>query len=197
METPFTESSNSGENNKQLFFHKGTPLSSIKLARELTALLENNKKTLVLLCIGTDRATGDALGPLVGSYLNKLNPKGIEIYGTLENPVHALNLKSTLEQINSTHDKPFILAVDAALGNKEYIGYIKLSPGSIKPGESVSKVLPAVGDVHITAIVNVKGFMEPQVLQSTPLSLVMELSRIISRGIFLTLMRSKAPNTHT
>jgi len=197
METPFTESSNSGENNKQLFFHKGTPLSSIKLARELTALLENNKKTLVLLCIGTDRATGDALGPLVGSYLNKLNPKGIEIYGTLENPVHALNLKSTLEQINSTHEKPFILAVDAALGNKEYIGYIKLSPGSIKPGESVSKVLPAVGDVHITAIVNVKGFMEPQVLQSTPLSLVMELSRIISRGIFLTLMRSKAPNTHT
>jgi len=197
METPFTESSNSGENNKQLFFHKGTPLSSIKLARELTALLENNKKTLVLLCIGTDRATGDALGPLVGSYLNKLNPKGIEIYGTLENPVHALNLKSTLEQINSTHDKPFILAVDAALGNKEYIGYIKLSPGSIKPGESVSKVLPAVGDVHITAIVNVKGFMEPQVLQSTPLSLVMELSRIISRGIFLTLMRSNAPNTHT
>ncbi len=197
METPFTESSNSGENNKQLFFHKGTPLSSIKLARELSALLENNKKTLVLLCIGTDRATGDALGPLVGSYLNKLNPKGIEIYGTLENPVHALNLKSTLEQINSTHKKPFILAVDAALGNKEYIGYIKLSPGSIKPGESVSKVLPAVGDVHITAIVNVKGFMEPQVLQSTPLSLVMELSRIISRGIFLTLMRSKAPNTHT
>jgi len=197
MENPFTESSNSGENNKQLFFHKGTPLSSIKLARELTALLENNKKTLVLLCIGTDRATGDALGPLVGSYLNKLNPKGIEIYGTLENPVHALNLKSTLEQINSTHEKPFILAVDAALGNKEYIGYIKLSPGSIKPGESVSKVLPAVGDVHITAIVNVKGFMEPQVLQSTPLSLVMELSRIISRGIFLTLMRSKAPNTHT
>lgn len=197
MENPFTESSNSGENNKQLFFHKGTPLSSIKLARELTALLENNKKTLVLLCIGTDRATGDALGPLVGSYLNKLNPKGIEIYGTLENPVHALNLKSTLEQINSTHEKPFILAVDAALGNKEYIGYIKLSPGSIKPGESVSKVLPAVGDVHITAIVNVKGFMEPQVLQSTPLSLVMELSRIISRGIFLTLMRSKAPNTNT
>lgn len=197
MENPFTESSNSGENNKQLFFHKGTPLSSIKLARELSALLENNKKTLVLLCIGTDRATGDALGPLVGSYLNKLNPKGIEIYGTLENPVHALNLKSTLEQINSTHEKPFILAVDAALGNKEYIGYIKLSPGSIKPGESVSKVLPAVGDVHITAIVNVKGFMEPQVLQSTPLSLVMELSRIISRGIFLTLMRSKAPNTHT
>ena len=47
----------------------------------------DGEKTVVFLCIGTDRATGDALGPLVGSYLLK---NGLEnVYGTVDEPVHA------------------------------------------------------------------------------------------------------------
>ena len=49
-----------------------TPLVQSKIAKHLLhILLRNNiyKKDLIILCIGTDRSTGDSLGPLVGSRL--------------------------------------------------------------------------------------------------------------------------------
>jgi len=48
--------------------------------------------------------------------------------------------------------------------------------------------LPPVGDMHITGIVNVGGFMEYFVLQNTRLSLVMKMSHIIAEAIFLSLL---------
>ncbi|WDC85687.1 DUF1256 domain-containing protein [Caloramator sp. mosi_1] len=58
-----------------------------------------NKK-LVILCIGTDRSTGDCLGPLVGYKLNRLTlNKNIDIFGTLNTPVHAKNLDEHIDFI--------------------------------------------------------------------------------------------------
>ena len=49
---------------------------------------------LIFLCIGSDRVTGDCLGPYVGYQLfEHLDAHGIYIYGTLKEPVHALNLE--------------------------------------------------------------------------------------------------------
>jgi hypothetical protein len=42
------------------------------------------------ICIGTDRSSGDSLGPFVGTYLNEMGYKNV--YGTLDEPVHAMNL---------------------------------------------------------------------------------------------------------
>ena len=47
----------------------------------------------------------------------------------------------------------------------------------------MNKNLPEVGEVHITGIVNVAGFMEYFVLQNTRLSIVMKMADIISRSI--------------
>ena len=50
---------------------------------------------LVFLCIGSDRVTGDCLGPYIGhQLLEHLNTDthGVYVYGTLKSPVHALNL---------------------------------------------------------------------------------------------------------
>ena len=48
----------------------------------------------VVLCIGTDRVTGDSLGPLVGTFLHAYgSDRYLSIYGTLDFPVHALNLE--------------------------------------------------------------------------------------------------------
>jgi putative sporulation protein YyaC len=47
----------------------------------------------------------------------------------------------------------------------------------------VNKSLPEVGNIHITGIVNVSGFMEYFVLQNTRLSLVMNMAEIISTSI--------------
>ncbi|MNY42755.1 hypothetical protein D3C86_1776740 [compost metagenome] len=51
----------------------------------------------------------------------------------------------------------------------------------MRPGAGVNKQLPPVGDIHMTGIVNVGGFMEYFVLQNTRLSLVMQLGdKIVS-----------------
>ena len=52
---------------------------------------------IVFVCIGSDRITGDSLGPLVGHQLSRYHWKNIYVYGTLNEPVHALNLETTLE----------------------------------------------------------------------------------------------------
>ncbi|MCR4430298.1 MAG: spore protease YyaC [Tepidanaerobacteraceae bacterium] len=137
---------------------------------------------VIILCIGTDRSTGDSLGPLVGDKLKK-SCNHARVLGTLSEPVHAGNLSKVLEELNKSYADPFIIAVDASLGCSENVGTIKLAKGSIKPGAGVNKDLPPVGDFHITGIVNVGGFMEYFVLQNTRLYVVMKMAEIISEGI--------------
>lgn len=140
---------------------------------------------LVIVCIGTDRSTGDCLGPLVGTALSKLNSgRQFHLYGTLEEPVHAMNLKDTLEKINQSFHNPFIIGIDACLGQTSSVGSIQVVHGPLRPGAGVNKELPPVGDIHLTGIVNVGGFMEYFVLQNTRLSLVMRLSEIISNSLY-------------
>ncbi|MBO2944483.1 spore protease YyaC [Paenibacillus sp. F411] len=141
-------------------------------------------RPLVVVCIGTDRSTGDCLGPLVGTALARYHSSMFHLYGTLDDPVHAMNLQDTLSMIYSTYDNPYIIGVDACLGQTASVGSIQISDGPLKPGAGVNKELPPVGDIHITGIVNVGGFMEYFVLQNTRLSLVMRLSDIIASCLF-------------
>ncbi|WP_018754117.1 spore protease YyaC [Paenibacillus sanguinis] len=138
---------------------------------------------IVIICIGTDRSTGDCLGPLVGTALSKYNSPYFHLYGTLEEPVHAMNLKETLEYIQHSYNNPYIISIDACLGQSASIGSIQVVQGPLRPGAGVNKQLPPVGDIHLTGIVNVGGFMEYFVLQNTRLSLVMRLSEIISTSL--------------
>jgi len=78
-------------------------------------LLELNSscsRTIVYLCIGTDRATGDCLGPLVGSRLQNYLPNA-EVYGTLQQPVHAVNLEQVMSDLTRKHADPLVIAIDA------------------------------------------------------------------------------------
>lgn len=132
---------------------------------------------MVIICIGTDRSTGDSLGPMVGTMLSR---KGVpNVYGTLHDPIHALNLEERIEQIKAEHPNAFVLAIDACLGRFEHIGFIRFRPGSLAPGSGVEKKLPTVGDVHIVGVVNAGGFTEVVVLQNTRLSVVMDMAECI------------------
>jgi len=60
----------------------------------------------------------------------------------------------------------------------------------LKPGAGVKKELPVVGDIHITGVVNVGGFMEYFVLQNTRLHLVISMAEVIAKGIYLALFQT-------
>ncbi|MDD3364822.1 MAG: spore protease YyaC [Syntrophomonas sp.] len=151
----------------------------------LTDMNSGFKRDIVYLCIGTDRATGDCLGPLVGTRLQAMSP-AINLFGTLEKPSHAANLESVLEEIANQYKNPLVVAVDASLGNTDRIGYINIKPGGLKPGTALKKMLPEVGDFHISAVVNVGGFLEQMVLQNTRLYVVYKMADLIARSLYLS-----------
>ena len=140
-------------------------------------------KQLVILCIGTDRCTGDSLGPFVGEKLSSTCLNNFFIYGTLENPVHAKNLTDTIEKIYITFKNPYIIAIDASLGKISDIGKIILKDSPLAPGLALKKDLPKVGDLSVTGIVNMSGNFEFLVLQNTRLYTVMLLSKTISKSL--------------
>ncbi|MHB8155799.1 MAG: spore protease YyaC [Desulfocucumaceae bacterium] len=167
------------------------PLGVAKFCWDLTARLRGagvkKERDKVLLCIGTDRSTGDSLGPLIGSKIKPLTQDYLHVYGTLDEPVHASNLKQKLDQIYGLFKDPYIIAVDACLGSLESVGHISIGDGAIQPGAGVNKDLPSVGDIHITGIVNVGGFMEYLVLQNTRLNIVMKMADLIAEGLARTI----------
>ncbi len=147
---------------------------------------ENGKTAGVLfLCIGTDRSTGDSLGPLIGYKLKEKHLERLEIVGTLERPVHAMNLDTYQTILKIRYPKHVVVAVDASVGNMEHIGYVTLGKGALKPGLGVSKELKAVGDIFITGIVGSCGNYDPLMLQSIRLSVVMRMADCISHSIYL------------
>ncbi|WAA09543.1 spore protease YyaC [Fervidibacillus albus] len=170
----------------EVVIHENNPFASLELANAIRALVpENRSKRIVVICIGTDRSTGDSLGPLVGSFLQeKRLPTHYSVFGTLDEPVHAVNLVDRIKDIDDRYPHAFKLAVDACLGRSQHVGTIYCKDGPVKPGAGVNKTLPPVGDAHITGIVNVAGFMEYVVLQNTRLHLVMKLAKTIADGIY-------------
>ena len=142
------------------------------------------------LCIGTDRATGDSLGPLVGEFMAPFITGASRLFGTLDKPVHAGNLTQVIEEAGWPAKGRMLIAVDACLGRASSVGNITIGQGSLLPGAGLSKNLPAVGDIYITGVVNARPGLpgtEGATLQSTRLSMVMRMARAISRGILLGL----------
>ncbi len=169
-------------------YHYDDPYCFSKIEKIANSLiLDLNRdlsREIVYLCIGTDRATGDCLGPLVGTRLKALAASA-NVYGTLEQPVHATNLDESLSKIALEYNNPLLIAIDACLGNADRIGYINVGRGSLKPGTALRKVLPEVGDFYISAVVNVGGFLEHMVLQNTRLHTVYRMADIIAKGLGL------------
>jgi putative sporulation protein YyaC len=119
----------------------------------------------------------------VGYKLQNNTYNNLYFHGTLKNPVHAKNLDDTIKLIEAKYENPFVVAIDACLGQTEHVGFISIGEGSIKPGSGVNKELPPIGNMYITGIVNYGGFMDFLVLQNTRLCVVMDMADIIAKGI--------------
>jgi putative sporulation protein YyaC len=138
---------------------------------------------IVIVCIGTNRYSGDSLGPQVGSRLFERfeGHRLVHIYGTLDKPVHALNIHKTLAHIAIKHSRPYIIAVDACLGQYYKIGTLQLVEQPLEPGMSLNKQLPPIGHIHLKGIINNHGPLNHKVLEDTSLTFVQEMSAVVSR----------------
>ena len=137
------------------------------ICEEMTA---TGKDGVMFLCIGTDRSTGDSLGPLIGHKLRGRRLAGAAVIGTLDKPVHAMNLDLYARYIKLHYPDYVVVAIDASVGSPDHVGYATLGRGALQPGLGVSKNLEAVGDISITGIVGGAGSRDPVMLQSVRLS---------------------------
>ncbi len=145
------------------------------LSNYISEILGDNT---IIVCIGTDRCIGDSLGPIVGTLLKRNNFR-YPVYGTLKSPIHAMNLKEELDRIHDIHKDPYIIAIDACLGDESYIGNIQIRYGPIYPGKGVGKRLPTVGDLSIVGIVDKFTNDDIIPIYNIRLSLVMDMAEVI------------------
>ena len=138
----------------------------------------------IVVCVGSDLAIGDSLGPIVGSMLKyKTQGLGCFLYGTLAAPVTAKEIKYTRAFLQKTHPFSPIIAVDAAVGEKGDIGLIRVTNNPLAPGAGANKKLGELGDVSILGIVAEKSITNYGILNTTRLNLVYTMSEIISEGL--------------
>ncbi|WP_282939751.1 spore protease YyaC [Paenibacillus sp. RC67] len=156
---------------------KGRELAEFLLTIRQTDL---DASEILFLCIGTDRSTGDALGPLVGTMLVEAGYP--YVMGTLEAPLDASNMIERLADIPLGLK---VIAIDACLGQHASVASYQVSNQPMEPGKSLGKQLPAVGDYSIAGIVNVDGGQKYSTLQSTSLYRVMVMAKEIVAAIRL------------
>jgi putative sporulation protein YyaC len=174
---------------RELYYYDTTrQFEAAELAARLYIMMQEElkkgeKEKVLVLCIGTDRSTGDSLGPLIGYQLRQRGLKYIRVLGTLNCPVHAMNLADTIHLLKAEYPDHLIIAVDASVGMRSHVGCITLGRGALKPGLGVRKDLQSVGDLFITGIVGGGGGFDPASLQSIRLSVVMRMAECISDSI--------------
>ena len=138
----------------------------------------------VIVCIGSDLAVGDSLGPITGSML-KYKTQGLRafIYGTLASPVTAKEIKYLRAFLKETHKGSQIVVVDAAVGTEGDVGLLRLNDSPLFPGAGANKKLGAIGDISIMGIVAEKSVANFGLLNTTRLNLVYTMSEIVSEAI--------------
>ncbi len=138
----------------------------------------------IVVCIGSDLAIGDSLGPIVGSMLAyKTQGLNIFLYGTLSAPVTAKEIKYTRQFLKETHRRRLIIAVDAAVGEKGDIGLMKCSDAPLSPGSGAGKKLGVVGDLSLLGIVAEKSVSNYGLLNRTRLNLVYGMAETLSSAL--------------
>lgn len=164
--------------NKVKAFYKDS-LAYYELSYFLKDYINDNS---IIICIGTDRCIGDCLGPLVGTLLND-SRFPLPIYGTISEPIHALNIDKKLEEIKKLYPESTIIGVDACLGENSCIGEIQARDTPIHPGKGVGKLLPNVGEASIIGIVDSNESEEIFTNRNIRLNLIMDMAKVITNSL--------------
>ena len=108
----------------------------------------------IILCIGTSKCIGDSLGPIVGEYLyNNIKKSNVYVLGNLKNNITYQNIDVILNRINNTIKNPYMILIDSALSNKNYIGKIVVNKNKMIVGSALNKSEYKYGNLSIKGIV--------------------------------------------
>lgn len=139
-------------------------------------------KKLIIICVGSDMILGDSLGPLVGTMLKRRNVSAY-VYGTLNYPITAKEVDYAKRYLKQMHPDSVAIAIDAAVGNNDDIGLLRVINKGLKPGLGVDKNLEVIGDISIIGIVAGKSLKNYNLFNLTRLNLVYKMAERIADGI--------------
>lgn len=163
-------------------YNEDNAISTIAKAIVSSVKREADQK-IPILCIGTDKSSGDSFGPFVGTFINQKRLTNFEAYGNLEHPVHNRNIVEYIEKLQKKYK--FIIAIDCAMGKSESIGKIQVNQGPIRPGSGIGLNLPSVGEISISGVVGIWGVdreMTLSLLNSVRLNLVIRMANVTARA---------------
>ena len=167
--------------NKQYSFNSFSEHASDGIFQSLLECNPKNKKPIVI-CVGSDLVLGDSLGPLVGTMLRKRDVRSY-VYGTLNYPITAKEVEYASKYLKQMHPDSFSIAIDAAVGNADDVGLIRVLDKGLKPGLGVDKNLGVIGDLSIIAVVAEKSLQNHSLFNLTHLNLVYKMAERIADGI--------------
>lgn len=141
----------------------------------------------IILCIGTSKCIGDSLGPIVGEYLyNNIKKSNVYVLGNLKNNITYQNIDVILNRINNTIKNPYMILIDSALSNKNYIGKIVVNKNKMIVGSALNKSEYKYGNLSIKGIVGENKYSYEEnynELNNVSLDLVKNISKNIINDI--------------
>lgn len=164
-------------------FHYYNTMAETGIMTALSRLLGETNTPPVILCIGSDLAVGDSLGPVTGTLLKDREGFAGYVYGTLKCPVTAKEVKYVNDFLKKTHPNSKIIAVDAAVGDEGDVGLIKVLDTPLRPGSGANKRLGKVGDVSVLGIVARKAAFTYSSLNLTRLNVVYAMADCIAGAL--------------
>lgn len=176
------------QNQKNDFFVQNLESKFYRMA------LKNCFSKVIFVCIGTNRMTGDSFGPKVGDNLKSKfqNIPNIEVYGTVEEPVHFLNAKKYLQTINK--ENACIIVIDSAFASYQNIGNTYVNWGGMKLGKAFQKELYFPANMNIKTVIAEKTKKEKEnfngIMQCKN-EKIENLSFQVAEGIYSAILKVK------
>ncbi len=133
-----------------------------KVGHQIENFLYKGYQGIIILGIGSNNkkyVNFDTYGPRVGSLLKQYNlPKFVDCYGTMEEPLNAINIEKFAEEKKTEFSKNIVIAIDACVTMfTSNLGKIKVCNFGVQPGAGFKKDIDIIGDFSIIATTIKKG----------------------------------------
>ena len=156
---------------------------SLKMGLDFAYLIRNEKEPIVFMCVGSDKVVGDSLAPIVGEYLTKKFKIKAYVYGSLKNPITAINVLSAYNYIKVKHPKSKLIIIDATLSDEENINFVRLENNGIIPAGYFKNGNKIMGDISILGIVGSNILTDKTFISGVRINSVINIAYFIANAI--------------